>query len=87
MVSFLLLFLLDVQHGEGEVERSESGSLAYRGTSRRLASRETGKRRHRKQGCWVETVTGGGRRFTAASRKEKVDAAGHRSERKRGERD
>ena len=31
---------------------------------------------------WVETVTGGGRRFVAAWRKEMVDAARHRQEKR-----
>ena len=31
---------------------------------------------------WVETVTEGGRRFTAAWRKEEVDAARHRQEKR-----
>ena len=31
---------------------------------------------------WVETVTEGGRRFMAARRKEKVDAARHRQEKR-----
>ena len=32
---------------------------------------------------WVETVAEGGRRFMAARRKEEVDAAGHRQEKKK----
>ena len=31
---------------------------------------------------WVETVTDGGRRFMAACRKEEVDAARHRQEKR-----
>ena len=33
-------------------------------------------------GVWVETVAEGGRRFMAAWRKEEVDAAGHRQEKR-----
>ena len=33
-------------------------------------------------GVWVEAVTGGGRRFMAAWRKEEVDAARHRQEKR-----
>ena len=35
-----------------------------------------------KAGVWVEAVTEGGRRFMAASRKEEVDAARHRQEKR-----
>ena len=35
-----------------------------------------------KAGVWAETVTEGGRRFMAAWRKEKVDAARHRQEKR-----
>ena len=31
---------------------------------------------------WVDTVTGGGRRFMAARRKEEVDPARHRQEKR-----
>ena len=35
-----------------------------------------------KAGVWVETVTEGGRRFMAAWRKEEIDAARHRQEKR-----
>ena len=39
-----------------------------------------------KAGVWVDTVTEGGRRFMAAWRKEEVDAARHRQEKRKATR-
>ena len=69
-----------MQYGEDGVGRRKSGPIASRATSGRLAQRGTGKRL--KAEVWVETVTEGGRKFMAAWRKEKVDAARHRQKRK-----
>ena len=63
----------------GRVGRRKCGPIAYRATSGRLAK---WKATALKAEVWVDMVTEGGRRLMAAWRKEEVDAAIHRPEKR-----
>ena len=63
--------------------RKKSGPIAYRATSgRTFGIAGDWKAMALNAEVWVETVTEGGRRFMAAWRKEEVDAARHRQEKR-----
>ena len=68
---------------EGAVRggRRKSGPIAYRGI-RAFGITGDWKATALEADVWVETVAEGGRRFMAAWRKEEVDAARHRQEKR-----
>ena len=72
-----------MQYGEGGVGRRKSGPIASRATSGRFGMLGDWKATALKAKVWAKTVTEGGRRFMAAWRKEEVDAARHRQEKRK----
>ena len=71
-----------MQYGEDGVGTRKSGPIASRATSRAFGIAGDWKATALKAEVWVETVTEGGRRSMAAWRKEEVDAARHRQEKR-----
>ena len=72
-----------MQYGEDGVGRRKSGPIASRASDiRAFGIAGDWKATALKAEVWVETVTGGGRRFMAAWRKEEVYAARHRQEKR-----
>ena len=71
-----------MQYGEDGVERKKEWTDCVQSDIRAFGIAGDWKAMALKGEVWVETVTEGGRMFMAAWRKEEVDAARHRQEKR-----